>query len=276
MRLRAIAVLLLLRPLVNGWAQTPDPPQADPATDATTGAQAAADDAQNTPPPQPSPPQAPPSVPNANPAVGQQPKRILGVMPNYRAVSTGALPPPPTAKEAFIIATQNSFDYSAFVFVGVTSLWAWGDDAHPQLRSGIAGYGRYYWRGFLDKADGNYLVLFALPTLFHQDERYYTLGQGGVWKRGIYAASRTLITPNYRGRDTFNFSEVLGRAMAEAISAAYYPPGSRSIGDIAVRYGWAMGRDTLTQVFREFWPDISTKLLHMHPKPPPPAQEAPK
>lgn len=186
-------------------------------------------------------------------------------MPNYRAVSAGAIPPPPTPKEAFLIATQNSFDYSAFIFNGITSLEAWGTDAHPQLRSGIAGYGRYYWRGFLDRTDGNYLVLFAFPTLFRQDERYYALGEGGFWKRGLYAASRTLITPNYHGHNSFNASELFGRALAETISAAYYPGGSRTVGAIAVRYGYAVGRDTLTNVFREFWPDIDAHLLHRHP-----------
>ena len=195
----------------------------------------------------------------------RQPKRILGVMPNYRAVSAGAIPPPPTPKEAFKIATQNSFDYSAFVFVGVTSLMAWGTDAHPQLRSGIAGYGRYYWRGFLDKADGNYLVVFVLPTVFHQDERYYAKGEGGFLKRAIYSASRVLITPNYHGHNSFNASEVFGRAMAQGVSAAYYPAGNRSIGDLALKYGYAMGRDALTNVFREFWPDIATHVLHRHP-----------
>jgi len=39
-----------------------------------------------------------------------QPKRILGVAPNYRAVSPRVIPPPPTPKEAFKIATENSFD----------------------------------------------------------------------------------------------------------------------------------------------------------------------
>jgi hypothetical protein len=93
-------------------------------------------------------------------------------MPNYRAVSAGAIPPPPTPKEAFKIATQNSFDYSAFIFVGITSAMAEGSNAHPRLGTGLEGYGRYYWRGFLDKTDGNYLVIFALPTVFHEDERY--------------------------------------------------------------------------------------------------------
>jgi len=208
------------------------------------------------------------TVPNpkqALPSTGQQPRRILGIMPNYRAVSAGAIPPPPTPKEAFKIATQNSFDYSSFLFVGITSLMAWGTDTHPQLRSGLAGYGRYYWRGFLDKADGNYLVVFALPTVFHEDERYYAMGTGGFWKRAIYAASRVLITPDYHGHNTFNASEILGRGLAQGISASYYPSSDRTAGALAVKFGWAIGRDALTNVFREFWPDIATHVLRRHP-----------
>lgn len=195
----------------------------------------------------------------------QQPKRILGIMPNYRAVSAGAIPPPPTPKQAFVIATQNSFNYSSFIFVGITSAMAEWSDAHPQLGEGMAGYGRYYWRGFVDKTDGNYLVIFALPTIFHQDERYYALGEGGILKRGVWAGSRILITPNYKGRKTFNISELLGRGLAQAISISYYPSKDRTAGEIATKYGYALGRDALTNVFREFWPDIAVHVLHRHP-----------
>ena len=242
------------------FAQTVQP---EPAPPASESAQIQPETAPPAQPDSPAPPVGQPAQ-RATPASQQQPKRILGVMPNYRAVSAGAIPPPPTPKQAFKIATQNSFDYSSFIFVGITSLMAWGTDAHPQLRSGMAGYGRYYWRGFLDKADGNYLVIFALPTVFHQDERYYARGQGNFWKRGIYAASRVLITPDYHGHDSFNASEVFGRGMAQAISAAYYPSQSRTVGALAVKYGWAIGRDALTNVFREFWPDIATHVLHRH------------
>lgn len=228
--------------------------------------------AQSEPPAQPPGTQsassdAPDPVSARQPTDGsmRQPKRILGIMPNYRAVSADEIPPLPTPKEAFQIATQNSFDYSAFVFVGITSAMAWGTDTHPQLRSGIAGYGRYYWRGFLDKADGNYLVIFALPTVFHQDERYYAMGKGGFWKRAIYSASRVLITPDYHGHNSFNASEVFGRGISQGISAAYYPSQDRAAGALLVKYGWAMGRDALTNVFREFWPDISRHVLHRQP-----------
>ena len=199
------------------------------------------------------------------PPPNPQPQRILGVMPNFRAVSAGQIPPPPTMKEAFVIATQNSFDYSAFIFVGVTSLLAEGTNVHTELGKGVPGFGRYYWRGLLDKTDGNYLVIFALPTVFHQDERYYAKGQGGIWKRAIYAASRVIITPDYQGHSSFNASELLGRGMAQAISIAYYPSQTRTFGGIASKFGYAIGRDALTNTFREFWPDIAVHVLHRHP-----------
>src|SRR6202795_43043 len=74
-------------------------------------------------------------------SAGQQPKRMMGNMPNFRAASAGTIPPPPTAKQAFVIATKNSFDYSSFIFVGLTSLLAEGTNAHSQLGKGVAGYG---------------------------------------------------------------------------------------------------------------------------------------
>ena len=186
-------------------------------------------------------------------------------MPNFRAVSAGVLPAPPTPKQAFIIATHNSFDYSSFIFVGITSGIAEWSDTHPQLGKGISGFGRYYWRGFVDKTDGNYLVIFALPTIFHQDERYFAKGEGGFRKRSIYSASRIFITPNYQGNNSFNFSEVLGRGIAQGVSATYYPSKSRTVGALATKYGYALMRDALTNTFREFWPDIAVHVLHRSP-----------
>jgi len=195
----------------------------------------------------------------------QQPKRILGIMPNYRAVSAGAIPPPPTPRQAFKIATQNSFDYSSFVFVGLTSMIAEGEDDHKQLGKGVPGFGRYYWRGFVDKADGNYWVIFALPTVFHEDERYYAKGSGSVWHRALYSSTRVLITPDYQGHNTINGAELLGRGIAQGISTTYYPSADRTAGALAAKYGYAIMRDAATNTFREFWPDIAVHVLHRHP-----------
>jgi hypothetical protein len=202
---------------------------------------------------------------NIIPPSHQQPKRILGVMPNYRAVSAGAAAPPPTLKESFVLASQNSFDYSSFVFTALTSMIAEGEDVHPQLGKGIPGFWAYSWRGFIDKTDGNYLVLFALPTVLHEDERYYAMGTGNPWKRLEYSATRVFITPDYSGHNTFNAAELIGRAAAQGVSTTYYPAADRTASAIASKWGYAVMRDALTNSFREFWPDIAVHVLHRHP-----------
>ncbi len=195
----------------------------------------------------------------------QQPKRILGFMPNYRAVSAGEIPPPPSAKQSFDLATVNSFDYSSIVFGGLTSLLAEGTNTHPDLGKGVSGFWGYYWRGFIDKTDGNYLVVFALPTLLHEDVRYYAMGHGGFKRRAFYAASSVLIARNYQGEKTFSGAEVFGRAIAQGASMLYYPDQDNTIGALLSRYGYSIGRDAITATFREFWPDIATHVLHRHP-----------
>lgn len=194
-----------------------------------------------------------------------QPKRILGIMPNYRAVSAGVRPSRPTPRQAFDIATRQSFDYSSFVFVGLTSAIAEGEDSHPALGKGIPGFWAYSWRGWVDKTDGNYWVVWALPTVLHEDERYYALGRGPVLKRAAYAVSRVFVTPDYNGHLTVNGAELLGRGVAQGISTTYYPSSDRSASELATKYSYALLRDAATNAFRELWPDIAVHVLHRNP-----------
>ncbi len=210
-------------------------------------------------------PQTPAGVPaTQKPKPLPEPKRILGMMPNYRAVSAGVLPPPPSSKQAFIIASQNSFDYSSFVFVGITSLMAEGTESHPSLGKGVGGFWGYTWRGFVDKTDGNYWVIWLLPSIVHQDERYYAKGQGPIKSRVWYAATRIFITPNYKGKNVFNSAEIFGRGISQSISLTYYPAADQSVGPFMEKFGYALGRDALTNVFREVWPDVDAHVLHRH------------
>jgi hypothetical protein len=185
-------------------------------------------------------------------------------MPNYRAVSAGVKPPPATPRQAFNVATRQSFDYSAFIFVGLTSMIAEGDNSHPKLGKGVPGFWAYSWRGFVDKTDGNYWVVWALPSVLHEDERYYALGRGPVMKRLGYAVSRVVITPDYNGHATINGAELLGRGAAQLIGTTYYPSSDRTASALATKYGYALLRDATTNAFREVWPDIAAHVIKHH------------
>lgn len=199
------------------------------------------------------------------PSTRQQPKRILGLMPNYRAVTAGATPPRPTLKINFMIATRSAFDYSSFVFGEITSISAEGLDEHPALGKGVPGLWAYSWRGFLDKTDGNYLGGFLLPTILHQDTRYYAMETGNPWKRVGYASTRWIVTRTYSEHNTFNLSNIGGMLIAQEISKTYYPAGTSPWSVLAEKFGYAIARGVGFTVFREFYPDIATHWLHRHP-----------
>jgi hypothetical protein len=198
----------------------------------------------------------------ANPEGGKQTKRILWIVPNFRAVSAGVKLPPQSVKEKFKTGALDSFDYSAFIFVGIQAGISQASDGYPAFRQGAAGYGRYYWHTFADQTDENLWVEGILPVVLHEDSRYYTLGHGGFIKRGIYAVSRTVITRSDSGKETFNASEVFGAGTAAAISSTYYPTQYRDWTKIGQRWLTNVLLDFGTFAAKEYWPDVNRAIFH--------------
>jgi hypothetical protein len=193
---------------------------------------------------------------------GKQTKRILGIVPNFRSVSANTKLPPQTAKEKFIGATEDSFDYSSFVFVGILAGVNQAEGSTPQFHQGAAGYARYYWHDFADQTDENYQVEFIWPVVTHEDPRYYTLGSGGFLKRTAYSFSRVFITRTDSGSETFNVSEIGGAGAAAGISDLYYPSADRTWTKTGQRWATSVGLDGATFIFKEFWPDINKAIFH--------------
>ena len=191
-----------------------------------------------------------------------QTKRILGVIPNFRAVSANTHLPPQSVKDKFMTATEDSFDYSAFMLPAVLAGYSQATNATPEFGSGGAAYGRYLWHSYVDQASENYFVEFIVPAIAHEDNRYYTMGSGGFIKRTGYALSRVVITRNDSGHDTFNAGEVIGAGAASGISNLYYPAPERTFGNTASKWGLNVGIDAATFVFKEFWPDINNAIFH--------------
>ena len=195
-------------------------------------------------------------------ADGKQTSRILGVIPNFRAVDAGVTLPPQSPKEKFKTGLLDSFDYSAVIFVGAQAGIAQATNSYPAFRQGAAGYGRYYWHTFADTADENLWVESILPTLTHEDSRYYTLGHGGFVKRSGYALSRALITRSDHGGNTANISEVVGAGAAAGIASTYYPGQYRSWTKVGQRWLTSVVIDGVTFEVKEFWPDVNQAFSH--------------
>jgi hypothetical protein len=202
---------------------------------------------------------------NPIPLERQQPQRILGFMPNFRSVSAGAKPHPPGWKYNFTVATHQATDYSTFLFLGLTSITAEGLNEHPALGKGIGGFYAYTWRGFLDKTDGTYLSAWLLPSVLHEDTRFYPLGSGhSIPIRVLYIISRQGVARTYGGRQTPNIAGLGGKVLTQVISRTYYPPGATTFGALAEKFGYSVMRDVMFSSIREFYPDIAAHYVRKH------------
>jgi len=195
------------------------------------------------------------------PPYGQQTKRILYIVPNFNAISAGAHLSPQSAHDKFLDATQDSFDYSNWVFIGILAGIGQKERATPEFHQGAVGYGRYYWHAFADQADENYFVECLMPIVFRQDTRYYTLGRGGFLHRTFYAFSRGVVTRSDSGRSEPNYSEIIGAGASAGISNLYYPDAERTWTKTGQRWATNIGLDIMTLAFKEFWPDINHKVF---------------
>lgn len=202
---------------------------------------------------------------NPIPLERQQPQRILGFMPNFRSVSGGSKPHPPGWKYNFVVATHQATDYSSFVFLGITSLTAEGMNAHPALGKGIGGLYAYTWRGFLDKTDGTYLSAWLLPSLLHEDTRFYALGSGHrVVTRSLYVISRQAVARSYGGAQTPNIAGLGGKVLTQVVSREYYPSSATSFSVLATKFSYSVMRDVAFSAVREFYPDIAAHYIRRH------------
>ena len=208
----------------------------------------------------------PPALPDGPPAADAQPvehpggNRVFGVLPNYRTAEASQEGTVLTAPQKLHIASQDSFDYPTVILAGVfAGLGQWTNE-QPSFGQGMKGYAHRLVTNYADQSLGNMFTEGVFPVLLHEDPRYFRRGTGSVLSRTGYALSRVLVTHKDSGGRRFNYSEWLGNAGAVAISNAYYPD-SRMASENATKLLTLVGTDAVSQVLKEFWPDIKRKLF---------------
>jgi hypothetical protein len=188
---------------------------------------------------------------------------LFGVIPNYRADSTQAVYKPISTAEKFLIARNDSFDWpNYFLLVGyaLQSQIASGGFNH---NGGIGSFGEFYARSVADQVIGSYITEAIMPSLLHEDPRFFRLGIGSIRHRAYSATSRIFVTRSDNGGARVNISELVGNMGVIAATTLYYPD-SRSASEAAERYGMALGNDTISNLLTEFWPDIKRRLPFFH------------
>jgi len=187
--------------------------------------------------------------------------RIFGVLANYRTADSTKPFKALTVKQKFTIAVHDSFDWPGFFIAGWYTALDQIEGQDPEFGQGIKGYAHRYATSYGDQVIGNMMTEGVMPSLLREDPRYYRKIHGPIHLRALYAVSRILVTRTDKNTSSFNFAEVGGNLVAASIANAYYPQ-ERSFESIAERWQNQLLSDALSNVLKEFWPDIKRRMHH--------------
>lgn len=198
-----------------------------------------------------------------------EPFRFRGIISTRGLVQEGSTQPPQTVHDKFVIATEDNFNLYGVTAVAAVAAFDLGIDRTPEFHSGGAGYARYYWHAFADRAVEIYSVELLAPVIFHQDTRFYYLGQGPVGHRIGHAIRRTFVTRSDSGKEQFNYSEIIGSGIASGISTLYYPSRERTLTNTLGSWGINIAVDAFGFVIQELYPSVFQAVFHRHTDPAP-------
>lgn len=103
----------------------------------------------------------------------------------------------------------------------------------------------------------------VLAPILHEDPRYFVMGSShNFFKRGLYAATRVLITRDDDGHSTPNYSLIGGNLAGAALTNAYYPPTNRGFTQTAMTFGTSLGGSAIGFAISEFYGD-ALKAVHL-------------
>jgi hypothetical protein len=180
----------------------------------------------------------------------EEQQRVLGFIPNIYVVYDPH-PEPLSTKMKFHLAYKGLTHPTFFTF---EALWAGVEQAddHPDYRLGARGYGERFGANL---ASGTSEALFGnaiLPSLLHQDPRYFYRGSGTKGSRAWHAVIAPFVCQGDNGKTQPNYSQWGGSLISASLANTYYPDSNRGAGLVFTNFGTSMGLHVVLGLAQEF------------------------
>ena len=177
-------------------------------------------------------------------------QRVLGIVPNFYVVYDRH-PVPLTSKLKFELALRTAVDpVTIFGVAMVAGLDQAGNT--PDYQQGAKGYGQRFGAvaagGFSDILIGGAV----LPSLLHQDPRYFYQGTGTTKARFLHALSHPFVCKGDNGEWQPNYSSMGGDLAASAVENAYYPQSNRGAGLVFGHFALNTAERVVSSLAQEF------------------------
>ena len=180
----------------------------------------------------------------------QEKQRILGFIPNFYVVY-GTNPAPLTTKLKFRLAFRTAIDPITFLGIGLISGAQQAGDT-PSYGQGAQGFAKRFGANTADTFTDIVIGGAILPSLLHQDPRYFYQGTGNTKSRIWHAVLYPFVCKGDNGQSQPNYSSLGGDLASSAISNAYYPESSRGAGMVFTNFAISTGARVAASLAQEF------------------------
>lgn len=174
--------------------------------------------------------------------------------------SQAVQPCPYSTSDKFKKFLYNSVKPTAFAGAAWDAGLSQMKNDDPTFGQGAEGYGKRFGAAMADHTSHQFFGTFLYPSIFHQDPRYYSLGDGTTGQRLGHALMGVFVAHSSSGDPMPNYSEWLGTASYKTLGNLYHPGNSPGVMPVVRRSGIAIGEDMGWNVVREFWPEIVHKF----------------
>jgi hypothetical protein len=188
-------------------------------------------------------------------------QRVLGFIPNI-FVTYEPHPEPLTAGMKFHLAYKGLTHPSFFVFQGI---WAGVQQAGhiTDYRMGASGYGERFGANLAGGVTEGLFANAILPSLLHQDPRYFYRGSGTKGSRAWHAVVAPFVCQGDNGKLQPNYSQWGGSLVSASLSNVYYPDSSRGAGLVFTNVGISLGLHVALGLAQEFvLPKFTSRARH--------------
>jgi hypothetical protein len=180
----------------------------------------------------------------------EEQQRVFGFIPNFYVTYDGNAAPL-SAKMKFELAFKVSVD--PVTFAGTSFLATVNQaDGYPDYVGGMKGYGQRFGAIYTNDLTDIMVGGAILPSILHQDPRYFYQGTGTTRSRLLHALSSPLICKGDNGRWQPNYSSLGGYLASGAIANAYYPEANRGPGLVLNTFAVDFSANIANAVLQEF------------------------
>jgi len=207
-------------------------------------------------------------APQSDPA--PLPKPLLAGTPGFET-DVSAIHRPLTTEEKYVYSLHQAIDPSAHVVNMFQAALQQAANGQPHYGEGWIAFEKRFAASEADQITASLLSFGLLPSVLHQDPRYFRRGSGSAISRVWYAFNRTFVTRMDNGTSGLNTSQIFGDLISCGISTSYYPSRDRTVGYVSENWGVSLGGNSAYNAFEEFYPDLKHFLFHRRKPSAPPA-----